>query len=177
MNQWIITLPHKWISTYDPDGQCLRISRIEDLPLATSPPVCILLTVVVFLNGNWSVHACGKELFPTNCKVLEHTPTLLTPSDLAPLVMSLDAVFTCPGNNDYIFCSLAKSHKGVFRDSSAKTIKAKLDSFPFLLHNNTTETLRCVTCKALVQLGKQRCTQCSVYRPTLLFLSNKAKLK
>ena len=103
MNQWIIPLPHKWIRTYDPDGKCLRISRLEDLPLATSPPVRILLTVVVFLNGNWNVHACGKELFPTNCKVLEHTPTLLTPSDLAPLVTSLDAVFTCPGNNDDFF--------------------------------------------------------------------------
>ena len=107
IQQWSVSLPENWVSTTKCDEQCLRISKLENLPLSTSPPVHILLTVTISIDGDWSVHACGKQLTPHNCKVLEDTPTSLTPADLAALNSSLDSVFTCPGKNDEMYCELA----------------------------------------------------------------------
>ena len=70
IHQWSVSLPENWVSTAKCDEQCLRISKLENLPLSTSPPVHILLTVTISIDGDWSVHACGKQVTPHNCKIL-----------------------------------------------------------------------------------------------------------
>lgn len=64
-------------------------------------------------------------------------PGRLTPSDLPVVVKALDRCITCPGNHDADYCELAKSQKGVFKDSSSKVVKAKLHLSPFLLSDGS----------------------------------------
>ena len=89
------------------------------------------------MDGRWLIHASGNQLTPSNCKLVESMPGRLTPSDLPVVVKALDRCITCPGSNDADYCELAKSQKGVFKDSSSKVVKAKLHLSPFLLSDGS----------------------------------------
>jgi len=78
------------------------------------------------------------------------------------------------GHPDKEYCELAKSRKGIFKDSSSKAVKARLDSTPFISScRYYKETVRTTKCDILVPSG--RCTHCKAYRLTLHSLAKKAE--
>ena len=171
----ITQLPKHWVSTSDPKEWCLRLSKLENLPVDGSClPTHVLLSFVSFADGSWLVHAYDQR---SNCEVLHNMPTSLTPADLEILVTELDSSITCPENGDEAFCQLANSRKGVFKDCSGKLVKARLDTNPFLHHNGCRcyQTVRTVKCEHLVHREGSACSSCRAYRPTVRSLCGKQK--
>ena len=79
------------------------------------------------------------------------------------------------GHPEEEYCMLAKSRKGLFKDSSSKTVKASLDTAPFISSRRYyQEAVRTSKCEILVSSG--RCAHCKAYRPTLRALSRKRRV-
>lgn len=131
------------------------------------------------MDGRWFIHASGNQLTPSNCKLVESMPGRLTPSDLPVVVKALDCCITCPGNHDADYCELAKSQKGVFKDSSSKVVKGKLHLSPFLLSDGTCchSTVRTEECDILTNREVTMCSHCKAYWPILRSLCRKRKRK
>lgn len=176
IQRWKVCLPKKWINTTDPTEECQRLSKTENLPIdSRCLPVHICLSLVVYMDGRWFVNACGHQLTPSNCELLESVPSSLTPSDLPSVVEAHDSSITCSGNNDAIYCELAKSQKGVFKDSTSKVVRAKLYTTLFLYAHASycNSMVHTVECDILVTRKKEICSHCKAYRPVLRSLSKK----
>ena len=111
----------------------------------------------------------------SSCKLLENIPDHMTPECLPSVVKLLDGCSICVGHPDEQYCKLAKSHKGVFKDSSGKAVKVTLDTTSFISSRRYyKETVRTTRCEILVSSG--RCTHCNQpTRPTLRSLAKNAK--
>ena len=169
-----ISLPVGWIDQSSESDQCVRLCKLNNLPLESNQPVVVELCLVVNTDGSWSVYTCSRCLVSSSCRILENIPDCMTPECLSSVVKLLDGCNICIGHPDEQYCELAKSHKGVFKDSSGKTVKATLDTKPFISScRYYKETVRTTRCDILVSSG--RCTHCKTYRPTLRSLNKKVK--
>lgn len=174
--QWEVCLPNNWINTTNPDEECKRLSKLENLPINDAwPPVHVQFTVVVYKDGRWFVRACGHKLTPCNCALLESMPRILTPSDLPCVIEVLNCSVTCSGNYEAVYCELAESQKGVFKDSTSKVVRAKLYTTPFVLPDGSCchSTIRTVKCDILIARERVMCTHCKAYRSVLRSLHRK----
>ena len=137
-------------------------------------PVVVELCLLVNTDGCWSVYAHNCCLGSSSCKVLQNVPDTLTPECLPTVVKLLDSFSICMAHPEEEYCELAKSRKGVFKDSSGKTVKASLDTIPFITSSRyCKQAVRTTGCDILVPSG--RCAHCKAYRPTLRSLVKKAK--
>lgn len=169
-----ISLPVRWIDQSSESDECVRLCKLKNLPLESNQPVVVELCLVVHTDGSWSVYACNCCLQSSSCKLLENIPDCMTPECLPSVVKLLDGCSICVGNPDEQYCELAKSRKGVLKDSSGKAVKATLDTTSFISsHRYYKETVRTTRCEILISSG--RCTHCKAYRPTLRSLAKKAK--
>ena len=174
LSQWRISLPDCWIDQTSESDQCVRLCKLKNQPLENNQPVVVELCLVVNTDGTWSVYSRGSCLGLSSCKFLETVPDYLIPESLPSVVKLLDGCNTCMGHPDKEYCELVKSRKGIFKDSSGKAVKARLDSTPFISScQYYKETIRTTKCDILVPSG--RCTHCKAYRPTLRSLAKKAK--
>ena len=169
-----ISLPVGWIDQSSESDECVRLCKLKNLSLEGNQPVVVELCLVVNTDGSWSKYARNCCLQSSSCKLLESIPNRMTPECLPSVVMLLDGCSICVGHPDEQYCELAKSHKGVFKDSSGKAVKATLDTTSFISSRQYyKETVRTTRCEILVSGG--RCTHCKAYRPTLCSLAKNAK--
>lgn len=174
LSRWKISLPDGWINQTSECDRCVRLCKLKNQPLESNQPVVVELCLVVNADDSWSVYARGRSLGSSSCRLLENIPDHLVPESLPSVVKLLDGCNTCMGHPDEEYCKLAKSHKGIFKDSSGKLVKASLDSTPFITScQYHKETVRTTNCDILVTSG--RCDPCKAYRPTLRSLAKKAK--
>ena len=132
------------------------------------------LCLVVSTNGSWGVFAQNSRLGSSTSHLLESIPDNVTPEYLPSLIKLLDGCSICIGNPEEEFCDLAKSRKGMLKDSSGKVVKASLDVVPFVSTcHYYKESVRTTKCEILVSSG--RCIQCKAYRPTLRSLAKKSR--
>ena len=107
-------------------------------------------------------------------QLLENIPDRMTPECLPSVVKLLDGCSICVGHPDEQYCELAKSRKGVVKDSSGKAVKATQDTNSFISSRRYyKETVRTTRCEILVSSG--RCTHCKAYQPTLRSLAKKTR--
>ncbi len=173
LSPWKVSLPEGWVQTSDCD-RYIRLCKLTNLPMESKQPVVVELCLVVNTDGSWSVYARKCRLDSSSCKLLENVPEIMTPECLPAVVKLLDGCSICMGHPEEEYCMLAKSRKGVFKDSSSKTVKASLDTAPFISSRRYyQEAVRTSKCEILVSSG--RCLHCKAYRPTLRALSKKAK--
>ena len=174
LSQWRISLPDGWIDQTSESDKCVRLCKLKNQPLESNQPVVVELCLVVNTDGSWNVYSRSCCLESSSCKLLENVPDYLIPESLPSVVKLLDGCNTCMGHPDEEYCELAKSRKGIFKDSSGKTVKARLDSTPLISScRYYKETVRTTKCDILVASG--RCTHCKAYRPTLRSLAKKTK--
>ena len=174
LSPWRISLPEGWVDQTTDCDQCVRLCKLKNLPLESKQPVVVELCLVVNTDGSWSVYARHCCLGSSSCKLLENVPDIVTPECLPAVVKLLDSCSICTGHTDKEYCELAKSRKGVFKDSSGKTVKASLDTTPFVSSRRYyKEAVRTTRCDILVSSG--RCAQCKAYRTNLRSLAKKAK--
>ena len=136
-----IFLPVGWIDQSSESDKCVRLCKLKNLPLDSNQPVVVELCSVVNTDRSWSVYTCGCCLGSSTCNLLENVPDYMTPECLSSVVKLLDGCNICIGHPDAQYCELAKSRKGVFKDSSGKTVKATLDTNHSSVHVGTTRKL------------------------------------
>ena len=162
LSQWSITLPDGWINQTSGIDQCIRVCKLKNQPLESNEPVVVELCLVVKTDGSWSVYSRGCCLGASSCQLLANVPAHLISETLPSVVKLLDGCSICMGNPEEEYCELAKSRKGSFKDSSGKTVKASLNSTPFITSDGYyKETVRTTKSDILVSSG--RCAHCKAY--------------
>ena len=175
-SKWQISLPQNWKDQTCETEQCIRLCRLQNLPLESQNPVAVHSCLVVQADGSWEVFTRYRRLTPSSCQLLSQFPDVLTPAELPSLVDVLDKSTVCRGNPDKEYTDEACSRKGVFKDVSGKNIKAKMDSTPFVCDDSFYScTVRTSDCEVLVSTTS--CSRCKEYRSTLRSFVSKAKAK
>ena len=170
--------PSQWLNVSIPDGwntipheRELRLCQISSQALSSIPPLVVTRSIVVKADYSWMLHVNNHQVDPQNISSFVEVPPFLDASSTTSLLQAVCTLNTCVGNPDPKFIDLAKSKKNSQFLSSEKEVVAYLDSgFSVVVDGQQyASTVRCSSCHLLTD--RLRCTNCGVYRSTLIAMS------
>ena len=175
LEHWAGILPSGWTNQTVPEERVLRLCKLRNLPIGVgNQPVMVELCLIVDVaDGTWSVYSLDRKLQPSNCTPLQQCPAVLNQEALCHLLNSLENMTICEGNSDGVFLEISASRKGVFKDATGKSVKAKMETTVFTSGAHVhSATIRTSDCDILVAGG--RCLKCQAYRHILRSLVSKS---
>ena len=144
--------------------ECVELSQLHNSP---PQPSAVKISLTIYSSLCWTVRLYGKLL--TTQPLLRRLPsTISTFEELRITCTALSTIVICSGNDEKSFVQLLEERGGAILNKGSV---AYVDKTPYCT------TVRHVNCHLICEDGKQRCSPCLEYRPTLRAMRSRSANK